>query len=215
MQFSSKTTAALSLLALLAVTLAKPCPAADANLKSLNRGDGKVSVTFRSQIDEELQVYWMTRDGEEHDVGILESLGEVMHQSFEGHAFRVRRMVGGKEVVAETLLGRSTRQRVVVEACGAAFVCCVGLSNKSMKVHDWHSSGVLSEEEGLSKAKDGSIAKLDGIVIGTKYSEEQRERIRAALPGIPTCEPGIHFAGGHGDASTGDRIIADLAEKLK
>ena len=75
--------------------------------------------------------------------------------------------------------------------------------------------GVLSEEEGLSKAKDGSIAKLDGIVIGTKYSEEQRERIRAALPGIPTCEPGIHFAGGHGDASTGDRIIADLAEKLK
>jgi hypothetical protein len=106
MQFSSKTTAALSLLALLAVTLAKPCPAADANLKSLNRGDGKVSVTFRSQIDEELQVYWMTRDGEEHDVGILEPLGEVMHQSFE--------------VVAETLLGRTTRQRVLIEACGAA-----------------------------------------------------------------------------------------------
>ena len=64
-------------------------------------------MTFRSQIDEELQVYWMTRDGEEHDVGILEPLGEVMHQSLEGHAFRVRRMLGEKEVVAETLLGRS------------------------------------------------------------------------------------------------------------
>jgi hypothetical protein len=123
MQFSSKTSTTLRLalgLALLAVTTAKPCPAADANLKSLNRGDGKVSVTFRSQIDEELQVYWMTRDGEEHDVGILEPLGEVMHQSFEGHAFRVRRMLGEKEVVAETLLGRTTRQRVLIEACGAA-----------------------------------------------------------------------------------------------
>ena len=120
MQFSSKTTAALSLLALLALAAAKPCPAADANLKSLNKGDGRVSVTFRSQIDEELQVYWMTRDGEEHDVGVLEPLGEVMHQSFEGHAFRVRRMLGEKEVVAETLLGRSTRQRVLIEACGAA-----------------------------------------------------------------------------------------------
>ena len=119
MQFSSKTTAALSLLALLALAAAKPCPAADANLKSLNKGDGRVSVTFRSQIDEELQVYWMTRDGEQHDVGILEPLGEVMHQSFEGHAFRVRRMLGEKEVVAETLLGRSTRQRVLIEACGA------------------------------------------------------------------------------------------------
>ena len=107
-------------LALAALAAAKPCPAADANLKSLNKGDGKVSVTFRSQIDEELQVYWMTREGEEHDVGILEPLGEVMHQSFEGHAFRVRRMVGAKEVVAETLLGRTTRQRVLIEACGAA-----------------------------------------------------------------------------------------------
>ena len=107
-------------LALVALAAAKPCPAADVNLKSLNKGDGRVSVTFRSQIDEELQVYWMTRDGEQHDVGILEPLGEVMHQSFEGHAFRVRRMLGEKEVVAETLLGRSTRQRVLVEACGAA-----------------------------------------------------------------------------------------------
>ena len=107
-------------LALVALAAAKPCPAPDANLKSLNRGDGKVSVTFRSQIDEELQVYWMTREGEQHDVGILEPLGEVMHQSFEGHAFRVRRMLGEQEVVAETLLGRSTRQRVLVEACGAA-----------------------------------------------------------------------------------------------
>ena len=107
-------------LALVALAAAKPCPAADHQLKSLNKGDGRVSVTFRSQIDEELQVYWMTRDGEQHDVGILEPLGEVMHQSFEGHAFRVRRMLGEKEVVAETLLGRSTRQRVLIEACGAA-----------------------------------------------------------------------------------------------
>ena len=29
-------------------------------------------------------------------------------------------MLGEKEVVAETLLGRTTRQRVVIEACGAA-----------------------------------------------------------------------------------------------
>ena len=61
-------------LALVALAAAKPCPAADANLKSLNKGDGRVSVTFRSQIDEELQVYWMTREGEEHDVGILENV---------------------------------------------------------------------------------------------------------------------------------------------
>ena len=119
MQFSTSLRLALGL-ALAALAAAKPCPAPNTNLKSLNRGDGKVSVTLRSQIDEELQVYWMTRDGEEHDVGILEPMGEVMHQSFEGHAFRVRRTLGEKEVVAETLLARTTRQRVVIEACGAA-----------------------------------------------------------------------------------------------
>jgi hypothetical protein len=36
-------------LALLALAAAKPCPAADASLKSLNQGDGRVSVTFRSK----------------------------------------------------------------------------------------------------------------------------------------------------------------------
>ena len=92
-------------------------------------------MTFRSQIDEELQVYWMTREGEEHDVGILEPLGEVMHQSFEGHAFRVRRMLGEKEVVAETLLGRSTRQRVLIEACGAALArACTNVGVLSLAV---------------------------------------------------------------------------------
>lgn len=73
--------------------------------------------------------------------------------------------------------------------------------------------GVLSEEEGLAKCREGLTP--DAAVIGTKYAEDQRERIRAALPSTVTCEPGIHFEGGHGDASTGDKIIADLAAKLK
>ena len=55
----------------------------------------------------------------------------------------------------------------------------------------------------------------DAAVIGTRYAKDQRERIRAALPNTVTCELGIQFEGGHGDASTGDKIIADLATKLK
>ena len=73
--------------------------------------------------------------------------------------------------------------------------------------------GVLSEEEGLAKCREGLIP--DAAVIGTRYAKAQRERIRAALPNTMMCEPGIHFEGGHGDASTGDKIIADLAAKLK
>ena len=210
MQFSSKTTAALSLLALLAVTLAKPCPAADANLKSLNRGDGKVSVTFRSQIDEELQVYWMTRDGEEHDVGILESLGEVMHQSFEGHAFRVRRMLGEKEVVAETLLGRTTRQRVVIEACGAAlaaqseapsspraaeFEALLHAPDKKCEgpSHEWSCVRYLHEED-LRKRDPRDYGLQPGEVSKHREFKTVDESYVSQIPQIPRVTDGPGYA---------------------
>ena len=210
MQFSSKTTAALSLLALLAVTLAKPCPAADANLKSLNRGDGKVSVTFRSQIDEELQVYWMTRDGEEHDVGILESLGEVMHQSFEGHAFRVRRMLGEKEVVAETLLGRSTRQRVLIEACGAALAAQseAPLSPRAAEFeellhapdkkcegpsHEWSCVRYLHEED-LRKRDPRDYGLQPGEVSKHREFKTVDESYVSQIPQIPRVTDGPGYA---------------------
>ena len=210
MQFSSKTTAALSLLALLAVTLAKPCPAADANLKSLNRGDGKVSVTFRSQIDEELQVYWMTRDGEEHDVGILESLGEVMHQSFEGHAFRVRRILGEKEVVAETLLGRTTRQRVVIEACGAALAAQseAPLSPRAAEFeellhapdkkcegpsHEWSCVRYLHEED-LRKRDPRDYGLQPGEVSKHREFKTVDESYVSQIPQIPRVTDGPGYA---------------------
>ena len=67
-------------------------------------------MTFRSQIDEELQVYWMTRDGEQHDVGILEPLGEVMHQSSRGPRLPRPSDAGGEGGRRRDLLGRSTRR---------------------------------------------------------------------------------------------------------
>ena len=210
MQFSSKTTAALSLLALLALAAAKPCPAADANLKSLNKGDGRVSVTFRSQIDEELQVYWMTRDGEEHDVGVLEPLGEVMHQSFEGHAFRVRRMLGEKEVVAETLLGRSTRQRVVIEACGAALAAQseAPLSPRAAEFeellhapdkkcegpsHEWSCVRYLHEED-LRKRDPRDYGLQPGEVSKHREFKTVDESYVSQIPQIPRVTDGPGYA---------------------
>ena len=210
MQFSSKTTAALSLLALVALAAAKPCPAPNTNLKSLNKGDGKVSVTFRSQIDEELQVYWMTRDGEEHDVGILESLGEVMHQSFEGHAFRVRRILGEKEVVAETLLGRTTRQRVVIEACGAALAAQseAPLSPRAAEFeellhapdkkcegpsHEWSCVRYLHEED-LRKRDPRDYGLQPGEVSKHREFKTVDESYVSQIPQIPRVTDGPGYA---------------------
>lgn len=123
MQHASKPTLRLGLalgLALLATSGAKPCPAPDANLKSVHRGDAKASVTFRSAVNEELEVIWLNHQGEEHNQGLLEPLGETTHQSFEGHAFRIRRTVGAREVVAEAFLDSKRSRRISVEACGDA-----------------------------------------------------------------------------------------------
>ena len=197
-------------LALVALAAAKPCPAPDHQLKSLNKGDGRVSVTFRSQIDEELQVYWMTRDGEQHDVGILEPLGEVMHQSFEGHAFRVRRMLGEQEVVAETLLGRSTRQRVLVEACGAALAAqseapvspraaefeellhapdkpCEGPS------HEWSCVRYLHEED-LRKRDPRDYGLQPGEVSKHREFKTVDESYISQIPQIPRVTDGPGYA---------------------
>ena len=210
MQFSPRTTMRLALgLALLAVTLAKPCPAADANLKSLNKGDGKVSVTFRSQIDEELQVYWMTRDGEEHDVGILEPLGEVMHQSFEGHAFRVRRMLGRRRSSPRPLLGRTTRQRVSSRRAGAAlarslkllvtraaeFEALLHAPDKKCEgpSHEWSCVRYLHEED-LRQRDPRDYGLQPGEVSKHREFKTVDESYVSQIPQIPRVTDGPGYA---------------------
>ena len=55
--------------------------------------------------------------------------------------------------------------------------------------------GTLSEEEGLDKIK--SLPKVDLVLIGGRYSEEQRVRIRKFvteyLPQTKMSEPGVEF----------------------
>lgn len=55
--------------------------------------------------------------------------------------------------------------------------------------------GTLSEEDGYEQIK--ALPKTDLVLIGGRYLEEQRIRIRAwvkaHLPGVQVTEPGIHY----------------------
>lgn len=55
--------------------------------------------------------------------------------------------------------------------------------------------GTLSEEEGLTKIK--SLPRVDLVLIGGRYSDEQRIRIRKfvkeELPNTKVTEPGVEY----------------------
>jgi hypothetical protein len=56
--------------------------------------------------------------------------------------------------------------------------------------------GTLSEEEGMATLED-MRERIGAVVIGGRYSEEQRQRIRAhvarSFPGVHVSEPGYAF----------------------
>lgn len=68
----------------------------------------------------------------------------------------------------------------------------------------------LSEDEGLQYLK--TLPRVDFVLIGGRYAEDQRIRIRKATadtwPQAFTSEPGIDYT--YGDAG----VIADLKRKL-
>jgi hypothetical protein len=70
--------------------------------------------------------------------------------------------------------------------------------------------GALSEEEGMGLL--ASLRRVDLVLIGGRYSEEQRRRIRAyvqeRLPGCGISEPGRDYP--YGD----HEIVADVRRKL-
>ena len=70
--------------------------------------------------------------------------------------------------------------------------------------------GALSEEEGLSRVK--SLPKVDLVLIGGRYSEAQRFRIRKQVkelyPTIPFSEPGWMYP------YTNAEILKDIRQKL-
>jgi hypothetical protein len=71
--------------------------------------------------------------------------------------------------------------------------------------------GTLSEEEGMRKISE--LKKVDLVLIGGKYSEEQRIRIRsfvkAQLPNSKITEPG------HDYPYSNDGILEDVKSKLQ
>ncbi len=71
--------------------------------------------------------------------------------------------------------------------------------------------GVLSEEEGIQQLK--TLPKIDLVLIGGRYTDEQRVRIRqyvnAHLPNAKTTEPGYDYP--YQNAA----IAADIMKKLK
>lgn len=70
--------------------------------------------------------------------------------------------------------------------------------------------GAFSEEEGLKKL--GTLKKVDLVLIGGRYSDEQRIRIQNYLkehfPGVVTTEPGHQYAYVNTD------ILNDIRDKL-
>lgn len=70
--------------------------------------------------------------------------------------------------------------------------------------------GNFSEEEGLNKL--GKLKKVDLVLIGGRYSEEQRIRIKKFLkehfPGVATTEPGHQYP------YDNTEILNDIRDKL-
>jgi hypothetical protein len=71
--------------------------------------------------------------------------------------------------------------------------------------------GNFSEGEGLKKLS--TLKKVDLVLIGGRYTEEQRIRIRAYLkehfPGVPTTEPGYQYQYENAE------ILKDIKMKLR
>jgi hypothetical protein len=71
--------------------------------------------------------------------------------------------------------------------------------------------GNFSEDEGLKKLS--ALKKVDLVLIGGRYSEEQRIRIRTYLteyfPGVATTEPGYQYPYDNSE------IMADIKSKLR
>ena len=71
--------------------------------------------------------------------------------------------------------------------------------------------GNFSEDEGLSKLS--TLEKVDLVLIGGRYSEEQRVRIRSYLkrhfPGVATTEPGYQYPYDNAE------ILEDIKKKLR
>jgi hypothetical protein len=70
--------------------------------------------------------------------------------------------------------------------------------------------GTLSEDEGMERLR--TLPKVDLVLIGGRYTEEQRVRIRAYvrehLPGTALTEPGIEYPYEHG------AVTQDIRRKL-
>ncbi|WP_288438749.1 hypothetical protein [uncultured Chryseobacterium sp.] len=71
--------------------------------------------------------------------------------------------------------------------------------------------GTLSEEEGMRFLT--KVEKIDLVLIGGRYTNEQRIRIRSFikinLPGTKITEPGIDYPYGN------DEIVEDVKNKLQ
>jgi hypothetical protein len=71
--------------------------------------------------------------------------------------------------------------------------------------------GNFSEDEGLSKLS--TLEKVDLVLIGGRYSEEQRIRIKDYLnehfPGVATTEPGYQYP------YDNTEILDDIKKKLR
>jgi hypothetical protein len=62
-------------------------------------------------------------------------------------------------------------------------------------LHNTHVVGAISEEEGMQQLQ--ALAKVDVVLIGGRYTDEQRARIRAFIhkncPNIKITEPGVDY----------------------
>ena len=72
--------------------------------------------------------------------------------------------------------------------------------------------GTLSEEEGIAKIEELD-RKVDLVLIGGRYSDEQRKRIQTWLmekaPGVVLTQPGVEYS------YSNENIQRDIKQKLK
>ena len=79
------------------------------------------------------------------------------------------------------------------------------------QIGDVTAYGTLSEQEGIAKIEELD-RKVDLVLIGGRYSDEQRERIQTWLtkktPGILLSQPGVEYS------YSNENIQMDIKQKL-
>mmetsp|Transcript_19718 Transcript_19718/g.27676 ORF Transcript_19718/g.27676 Transcript_19718/m.27676 type:complete len:125 (-) Transcript_19718:13-387(-) len=96
--------------------LPPPCAPANPELRSSDGGAQPANVIFHNTLVQDVTAYWINFEGKEQNQGLIPAGESENHNSFIGHAFRIRKNDGS--LLLEHI-ANSPQDTVVVNNCGS------------------------------------------------------------------------------------------------